>query len=210
MTRTVKAKEGNTINKVQENKMQNIKTNAESPDNVDTVFITLPCQQARKGKLVLLVDTGADFSIVKEESMKNFPNQNRIRTSILTGAFGGRASTLGTTEIRIADKMQPSWVFHIVSQEIKIQGDGILGRDNMWNKCIINTIDKTLNIFDKEHSMKTFTLYTSEECEKVDTQKVCLTKRAVTIVPVNIITKEKQWLSINRKYSGSLRWKYCS
>ncbi|GBO98453.1 hypothetical protein EVAR_91978_1 [Eumeta japonica] len=122
MTRTVKAKEGNTINKVQENKMQNIKTNAESPDNVDTVFITLPCQQARKGKLVLLVDTGADFSIVKEESMKNFLNQNRIRTSILTGAFGGRASTLGTTEIRIADKMQPSWVFYIVSQEIKIQG----------------------------------------------------------------------------------------
>ncbi|GBP02073.1 hypothetical protein EVAR_102528_1 [Eumeta japonica] len=122
---------------------------------------------------------------------KEVTQLTRIRTSILTGAFGGRASTLGTTEIRIADKMQPSWVFHIVSQEIKIQGDGILGRDNMWNKCIINTIDKTLNIFDKEHSMKTFTLYTSEECEKVDTQKVCLTKRAVTIVPVNIITKEK-------------------
>ncbi|GBP00092.1 Retrovirus-related Pol polyprotein from transposon 297 [Eumeta japonica] len=70
---------------------------------------TVKGKEARKGKLVLLVDTGADFSIIKEESMKNFPNKNRIRTSVLTGAFGGRASTLGTTEIQITDKRQLSW-----------------------------------------------------------------------------------------------------
>ncbi|GBP03612.1 hypothetical protein EVAR_101005_1 [Eumeta japonica] len=51
---------------------------------------TVKGKEARKGKLVPLVDTGADFSIIKEESMKNFPNKNRIRTSVLTGAFGGK------------------------------------------------------------------------------------------------------------------------
>ncbi|GBP03392.1 Retrovirus-related Pol polyprotein from transposon 412 [Eumeta japonica] len=146
-------------------------------------------EASKEGKLVLLVDTGADFSIVKEESMKiSKPKQN-------TNQYPDRSLWWKGLDIgyyRNQDSRQNAALMGIPYCHKKSKsGDGILGRDNMWNKCIINTINKILNIFDKEHSMKTFTLYSSEECEKVDTQKVCLTKRAVTIVPVNIITKEK-------------------
>lgn len=39
----------------------------ESPGNVNIVFITFPCKEAMNGKLILFVDTEADFSKIKEE-----------------------------------------------------------------------------------------------------------------------------------------------
>ncbi|GBP14130.1 hypothetical protein EVAR_101103_1 [Eumeta japonica] len=65
-----------TFHKEEAREYSQIKTSnggKEAPSNVDTVFITLPCKMAKRGKLVLLVKTGANSSIVKEEAMNVFP-----------------------------------------------------------------------------------------------------------------------------------------
>lgn len=174
-----------------------------SPDNVDTVFITIPCLEAKEGKLVLLVDSGADSSIVKEEALEVFPRGNRRETKNLAGAFGGSVTTLCAVEINVGGRRHLPWVFHVVARGSGVPGDGILGRDNIWGKSVINSIEGTLKIWDNDRWVRTFSLQTALE-NSVGHQKIrCLEKRAVTVVPIKIDSKEKTVVVHKRKlYPG--------
>ncbi|GBP15186.1 hypothetical protein EVAR_101039_1 [Eumeta japonica] len=131
----------------------------EAPSNVDTVFITLPCKMAKRGKLVLLVKTGANSSIVKESKK-----------------LKGVSTTLGVVKIDVGENKQQPWMFQVVARGSTIKGDGILGRDNIWGKSKLDSIRGTLKIFNDNQWVKTFTLHAAHECEAGHQRMACLSK----------------------------------
>ncbi|GBP04324.1 hypothetical protein EVAR_68156_1 [Eumeta japonica] len=112
----------------------------------------------QSGKLVLLVDTGADSSLVKEEAVEVFNTQYKKEVRKLDGAFGGSTSTLGTVDISAGNREQLQWKFHVVARGSGIPGDGILGRDNIWGSSDIDSRAKLLKVFDRNKLIKPFLL----------------------------------------------------
>ena len=113
------------------------------------VFIEIPCSEATNGKLVLLVDSGADASLIKRSILLPEVRVNDKITKSLRGAFGGYTRTLGEVRIEEESLNGVKLVFHTVGNGTEIPADGILGRDNIWNSSVINARERELVFFDQ-------------------------------------------------------------
>lgn len=81
-------------------------------------------------KLYFLVDSGADISLIKSEKLlgtATFEPRDRVRVKSVNGAI---IETHGRIETRIleAGAIIP-YSFQLVSRQVDVKGDGILGRD---------------------------------------------------------------------------------
>ena len=81
-------------------------------------------------ELALLVDTGADISLIKPDNLdktKKFDPDGRVRIKSVDGTV---TETFGTVQTVVnVDSLQIPFVFQLVSKQIDIPCDGILGRD---------------------------------------------------------------------------------
>jgi hypothetical protein len=81
-------------------------------------------------ELALLVDTGADISLIKPDNLdktKKFDPGGRVKVK---GVDGSVIETFGTVQTVVSvDSLQIPFVFQLVSKQIDIPCDEILGRD---------------------------------------------------------------------------------
>jgi len=81
-------------------------------------------------KLYFLVDNGADISLVKSQKLlgtTEFETRDRVRVK---GVDGSTLETYGSIEARIQiGGLEIPYSFQLVSHQIYLRGDGILGRD---------------------------------------------------------------------------------
>ena len=81
-------------------------------------------------KLYFLVDSGADISLVKSQKLlgtTDFEPKDRVRVK---GVDGSKLETHGSIEARIqVGGLEIPYSFQLVSHQIDLRGDGILGRD---------------------------------------------------------------------------------
>ena len=81
-------------------------------------------------KLHLLVDSGADISLLKSRRLlgtADFKPRDRVRVKSVEGSI---IETHGSTETKILEgSLQILFRFQLVSKRVDLLGDGILGRD---------------------------------------------------------------------------------
>ena len=81
-------------------------------------------------ELALLVDTGADISLIKPDNLektKKFDPDGRVKVKSVDGS---EIETFGTVQTVVTvDSLEIPFVFQLVSKQIDIPCDGILGRD---------------------------------------------------------------------------------
>ena len=80
--------------------------------------------------LYFLVDLGADISLVKSKKLlgtAEFEPRDRVRVKSIDGSILETHHSI-ETRIRI-DELDIPYSFQLVSQQVDLKGDGILGRD---------------------------------------------------------------------------------
>jgi hypothetical protein len=81
-------------------------------------------------ELYFLVDSGADISLLKSKrllSTAEFERRDRVRVKSVEGCV---IETKGSTETKILEgSLQIPFCFQLVSKQIDLLGDGILGQD---------------------------------------------------------------------------------
>ena len=87
-------------------------------------------------KLHFLVDSGADISLVKSYKLlgtAEFEPNDRVRVKSVEGSV---IETHGSIETRIREGgIDIPFHFQLVSKQVDLKGDGILGRDFFLNQC---------------------------------------------------------------------------
>lgn len=101
-----------------------------------------------QNKLILLLDTQADISVLKLSSIEL---QNPINTAaqvLIKGVTHESIQTVGTLRASLSfNSLITTMDFHIVPEEFNIPVDGILGRDFLHrHNCIINYNNNTLTV----------------------------------------------------------------
>jgi hypothetical protein len=92
-------------------------------------YITLDLDVSKENKLYFLVDSGADISLVKGQKLQGtteFEPRDRV---LVKGVDGSTLETHGSIETRIQGGLEIPYSFQLVSRQIDLRGDGILGRD---------------------------------------------------------------------------------
>jgi hypothetical protein len=81
-------------------------------------------------ELSLLVDTGADISLLKPNNLdktRKFDPDSRVKVKTVDGSI---IETLGTVRTVVnADSLKIPFTFQLVSKQVDVPCDGILGRD---------------------------------------------------------------------------------
>jgi hypothetical protein len=81
-------------------------------------------------KLYFLVDSGADISFIKSYKLlgtAEFEPKDRVCVNSIEGSI---IETLGSLQTRIWDRdIDNPFSFQLVSQQVELKGDGILGSD---------------------------------------------------------------------------------
>ena len=170
----------------------------------DSGFVRVPCAQAKLGYLVLLVDTGADTSLVKAGSLAMGVKRDETVVKNLRGAFGGCSRTMGLVEVVHLDT-ELAFTMHCVDQGDSLPGDGILGRDNLWGRAVADTVNLVLKLYSNggEWSMPLISFNEATGSSVVNMLgEIKVSKaRSVTIASVRVDSKhstvviEKQELS---------------
>ena len=87
--------------------------------------------------LQLEVDTGADISQVKKSALSKSINVNSAEKKNLGGTFGDSSMTQVSMKVE-QDPLGVPIKFHVIKDNGKLPSDGVLGRDNMWNRSVLN------------------------------------------------------------------------
>jgi hypothetical protein len=142
--------------------------------NLDTVTLTVD-----SSKLQLLVDTGAEISIVKG-SILSPEIQYQPKDSInVKGISGTTVKTEGTAKLKIATAThETTHTFHIMGRDFQYQYDGILGRD-FWEdkRATISYCDRKVIMGDVVIKFDS-----KKEAFSNDPHKITLKPRAECIV----------------------------
>lgn len=114
----------------------------------DDVYVHIPSDNAGNGHFTLLIDSGADSSLIRADRVKNITEINTDIKHQVTGIFGGQSQTLGL--VKITHKYQPRLKFdmHLFRDDKYLSVDGVLGRDLMWNRTICDSIRKFITFFE--------------------------------------------------------------
>ena len=93
-------------------------------------YITLELDTSQGHKLYFLVDSGADITLVKSYKLlgtAEFEPKDGVRVKSIGGAV---IETHGSIQTRIREgRIDIPFRFQLVSQQVGVKGDGILGRD---------------------------------------------------------------------------------
>lgn len=96
-------------------------------------FVTLKLEMCRQ-PVTLIVDTGADISIIKENTMKPLENIYIDENCMINGVTDGKLKTIGCTYTNILiNNYKIPQKFQAVTKDFPIFADGILGRDFLVN-----------------------------------------------------------------------------
>lgn len=94
-----------------------------------TNFITLKLEMCDKS-CTLIVDTGADISLIKENILQKSTNIYTNHKCIINGVTSGKIETIGISHTNILmNGVKIPLNFQVVDKEFPIATDGILGRD---------------------------------------------------------------------------------
>ena len=102
------------------------------------VFVEIPIEDSKNGKIILLVDSEADSSLVKKSALRPETKIKDMFQKNLKGAFGGYTKTLGEITVTHEELNGITFNFHVVGDATTLPADGVLGRDNIWNSTVIN------------------------------------------------------------------------
>ena len=97
------------------------------PNAADSVFVRLPCAQAKGGSVVLLVDSEADTSLTKRSRLAKGVQVNERVVKNLRGAFGGVSRTTGAMNIIHLEDRELSFGMHCVRKMRKSAGGRNIG-----------------------------------------------------------------------------------
>jgi len=101
---------------------------SENKERCDYITLELDVSQGRK--LQFLVDSGTDISLVKSYTLlgtAEFEPKDRVRVKSVEGPV---IETHGSIETRIREGgIDIPFHFQLVSKQVDLKGDGILGRD---------------------------------------------------------------------------------
>lgn len=116
--------------------------------NTEDAFIEIPLDVMKKDKVRVLVDTGADISLIKLNSLKDGIDIDKSELRVISGVYEGDGTTIGTiqTTLKINDE-QLLIKLHVVDNTFSIPADGIIGRDLLWGNTIINTKQKLIKFY---------------------------------------------------------------
>jgi predicted aspartyl protease len=146
-------------------------------------------------ELYFLLDTGADVSIIKSEKLigsTEFEPREKVKLKSVEGSIIEH----GSVSARIHEgKATIPFVFQLVSKQVDIQGDGILGKDMLQNMkakiCYENRI--------LELKGETFTIckplqnqYHSGKRESGKGRILTLSGRSETVVRIPVECEENQ------------------
>lgn len=90
-----------------------------------------------KRPVTVLVDSGADVSLLKMENIAELDWVNKLSRRTIGGAFNGFSKTLGvfnTTWMLNSNAIETSW--QVVDSRNDIPADGIVGRNILWKKVL--------------------------------------------------------------------------
>lgn len=131
----------------------------------------------------LLVDTGADISLLKSSIISQTELVNKTETCEITGITEQKLQTIGTisTDIICPDSVLINQKFQLIPDEFPIPTDGILGRDFLTKfRCNINYDSWILTAFYDTIEIDSIswvcahvrTIYTHETRQRERTQHV--------------------------------------
>jgi hypothetical protein len=96
----------------------------------------LELDASQRHKLHIWVDSGTDISLVKSCKLlgtADFEPKDRVRVKSVEGSV---IETHGSTETRIREGgIDIPFHFQLVSKQVDLKGDGLLGRDFFLNHC---------------------------------------------------------------------------
>jgi hypothetical protein len=159
-------------------------------------FVKFRLDISRDRELYFLLDTGADVSIIKSEKLigsTEFEPREKVK---LKGVEGSIVETHGSVNARIHEgNATIPVVFQLVSKQVDIQGDGILGKDVLQKMkakiCYENRI--------LELKGETFTIckplqdqYHSGKGESGRGRMLTLSGRSETVVRIPVACEENQ------------------
>ena len=105
------------------------------PATIALNTVTLQADKAAKGKLKFLVDTGAQVSLCKYESIKEGSVYDPGKVVDVRGISCSTERTLGEIALRLStENHETTHNFHVVGDGIRIPYDGILGQDFFASK----------------------------------------------------------------------------
>jgi hypothetical protein len=82
------------------------------------------------GRFKLLIDTGADVSLLKYNSIKDGTAYNHVKTLNVRGISSGTERTLGELQVKlIVANYETEHTFHVVGDGVNTPYDGLIGRN---------------------------------------------------------------------------------
>lgn len=102
-----------------------------------------------QNKRTFLVDTQADISVVKVDSIHRGVDLNESERITIRGITDDAIESFGTTEIDLlCDNYRVTHKFHVVSDDFNIASDGILGKDFIKTmRCNLNFENMTISFY---------------------------------------------------------------
>lgn len=153
----------------------------------DDVYLTIKLD-GMKRPVTVLVDTGADVSLLKVDNISNHNRIDTLSKRTIGGAFNGSSNTLGVfnTFWLVNDKsIATSW--QVVSSNNDIPLDGIVGRDILWHRTSIDTRAKTLTLYSIEGTyLQTWPLENAPKQDHITTDNKKATVKTIKIHENNL------------------------
>ena len=172
-------------------------------NGVNTQYVRLRADISNGEELLLLVDTGADISILKPDKLDKtepFDPEGRMRVK---GVSGSSIQTLGTVQATMyKGTVKIPFTFQLVGRQVDIPCDGILGRDFLtYTGANISYEKGTLSLglgSNKIHKVLT-SVNTKEQAKR--NRKLELPGRTEMVVslPVEGITESDEGLKERRE-----------
>ena len=113
---------------------------------MDTITLRVP--SSKREKLQLLIDTGAEISIVKGKSLKPGTNYEPTKGIYMKGMSNALITNEGTVTLKLlTSSHETTHSFHIMGENFDCQYDEILGQDFWINKrANINYCDRKITM----------------------------------------------------------------
>lgn len=116
-------------------------------------FIELECPESNTGKLRLLVDSGAQISLIQKKCLQGQVRTNPNRSIRIKGIASQVINTEGTVylKLRIVEGMEVDHSFHVVEEQLDLPYCGLIGRDFFKkHKVVIDYAKESVRIRDRE------------------------------------------------------------
>ena len=144
--------------------------------------------------LVLLVDTGADISLIKSQNIneKNKINSNELKS--LSGIGEGTVNSIGSTqlELRVENFAVVTHKFHVVHDDFPIPCDGIVGMDFLTEfNCNLDFMKNGEYLFFRQTNFQPFAIAIQNTCIN---DSLILPVRSQVIRKIKFQTQHKELL----------------